>query len=158
MTVTGCGALGSSGHASGTENRPRQLHADVYPAESGNKIRQNSFAITLTTSSMRSRIALNGLKVLCDAPGFDAWHDTSTLVFEGTGPEGRYRGILRYRWIPFSVSSCPASTSAVHRSREEELALGAFYKYFAGEVSDVYLERAASLKDALLKLVTGIHV
>ena len=37
-------------------------------------------------------------------------------------------------------------------------ALLAFYKYFAGELADIYMKRADALKDAFFKLVTGIHV
>ncbi len=102
---------------------------------------------------------LNGLKVLSNAPGFDAWHDTSTLYFESTGPGGRQRGILRVSLDTFLGRQLPSmeitgTTDAARKS----WALAAFYKYFAGEVAEVYLERADAVRDALLKLVTGIHV
>ena len=37
-------------------------------------------------------------------------------------------------------------------------ALLAFYRYFAGELADIYMQRADAVKDAFFKLVTGIHV
>ena len=102
---------------------------------------------------------LKGLKVLWDAPGFDSWHDTSTLYFENIGPAGRHRGILRVSLETFLGTQLPSmeitgTTDAARKS----WALIAFYKYFAGELADIYLKRADALKDVLFKLVTGIHV
>ena len=102
---------------------------------------------------------LNGLKVLCNAPGFDSWHDTSTVYFESTGPGGWQRGILRVSLETFLREQLPSmEITGTSDAARKSWALAAFYKYFAGELADVYLERADAVRDAFFKLVTGIHV
>jgi hypothetical protein len=102
---------------------------------------------------------LDGLKVLSDAPGFDAWHDTSTLYFRRTGPDGLQRGVLRLSIETFMRMQLPSMTiTGTSDPARQSWALLAFYKYFAGELADVYMKRADALKDALIQLVTRIHV
>ncbi len=103
--------------------------------------------------------AVNGLEGAVRRPRLHAWHDTSTLYFEGNGPWGRYRGILRVPLDTFLGQQLPSmEISGTSDASRKSWALAAFYKYFAGEVADVYLGRADALRDALVKLVTGIHV
>ena len=74
---------------------------------------------------MTSSSVLNGLKVLSDAPGFDAWHDTSTLYIEGSEPSGRYRGILRVPLDTFLGQQLPSIEISGHlRCIEEKLGAG----------------------------------
>jgi choline dehydrogenase-like flavoprotein len=102
---------------------------------------------------------LDGVKVLCDAPGLDAWHDTSTLYFQRSGPDGFHRGVLRLSIETFVRLQLPSfkitGTSDLAR---QSWALLAFYKYFAGELADIYTKRLETFQNTLIKLVTSIHV
>lgn len=102
---------------------------------------------------------LDGVKVLADAPGFDTWHDTSTVYATLTGPSGWQRGVLRVSIETFVREQMPSFliTGTTDPARQS-WALLAFYKYFAGELIDIYMKRADAVKDALFKLVTSIHV
>lgn len=102
---------------------------------------------------------LDGVKVLDNAPGFDAWHDTATLYVQLTSPEGRQRGVLRLSIETFMQKQMPSMrvTGTTDPARQS-WALLAFYKYFASELADIYMQRADAVKDALFKLVTSIHV
>ena len=76
----------------------------------------------------------------------------------GTGV-GWQRGVLR-----ISIeSSCerrlpPTWITGTNDPARQSWALLAFYKYFGGELADIYMKRAEAWKDALIKLVTSIHV
>ena len=158
MRVTGCGALRRSGGEMGFEIRSASFMQMFIPHTPGTKS-PKYFRYDLRYIINEKPYALNGLKVLSDAPGFDAWHDTSTLYFEGNGPRGRYRGILRVPLDTFLRQQLPSmEISGTTDAARKCWALGAFYKYFAGELADVYLGRGDALRDAFLKLVTGIHV
>jgi choline dehydrogenase-like flavoprotein len=109
---------------------------------------------------------MNGLKVLRDAPGFDSWHDTSTVYYEA-GPareDGELkvveeRGILRVPVDIFLRVQLPSmDITGTDDPARKSWALLAFYKYFAAQLADIYMKRADALRDALFKLVTEIHV
>jgi choline dehydrogenase-like flavoprotein len=105
------------------------------------------------------KYALDGVKVLDDAPGFDAWHDTATLYVQLTSPEGLQRGVLRLSIETFIRKQMPSMRiTGTNDPARQSWALLAFYKYFASELSDIYMQRADAVKDALFKLVTSIHV
>jgi hypothetical protein len=102
---------------------------------------------------------LEGVKVLADQPGFDAWHDTSTLYVQFTSPKGFHRGVLRVSIETFVRDQMPsARITGTRDPARRSWALLAFYKYFAVELVDIYMKRADAIKDALIKLVTSIHV
>ena len=102
---------------------------------------------------------LDGLKVLRDAPGFDSWHDTSTVYFEISSAADRLRGVLRVSVEAFVQQQLPSMTiTGTDDPARQSWALVAFYKYFARELASIYMKRADMLADAFLKLVTGIHV
>ncbi len=104
--------------------------------------------------------------MLQDAPGFDSWHDTSTVYYEAgpaqDGEEPRVvdeRGILRVPLDWFLRNQLPSmDVIGTDDPARKSWALLAFYKYFAGQLTDIYMQRADALKDALFKLVTEIHV
>jgi choline dehydrogenase-like flavoprotein len=102
---------------------------------------------------------LDGVKVLADAPGFDAWHDTATLYVQLRTPEKFYRGVLRVSIETFMRVQMPSMwITGTNDPARQSWALLAFYKYFGGELADIYLQRADAVKDALFKLLTSIHV
>ena len=94
-------------------NRRRQFPTDVRPAGS-QPSDLKFFRYHLRYVVDEQPYVLNGLKVLSNAPGFDAWHDTSTLYFEASrGRVAGSVGFFAYRWTPFSADSCPAWRSPV---------------------------------------------
>jgi hypothetical protein len=103
---------------------------------------------------------IDGVKVLHNAPGFDAWHDTSTLYFDSTGPGGRHHlGVLRVSIETFLRSQLPSmNVTGTHDLARKSWALLAFFQYFAWELSEIYLERFDDWKQAFIKLLTAIHV
>jgi hypothetical protein len=102
---------------------------------------------------------LHGVKVLDNQPGFDVWHDNSTVYFQSTGPGGPLRGILRVSLDTFlNVQMRSMQVTGTTDPARQSWALLAFYKYFANEITEVYMARADAMKDALFKLVTSIHV
>jgi choline dehydrogenase-like flavoprotein len=102
---------------------------------------------------------IDGVKVLEDAPGFDAWHDTSTVYAQLTSPTGFHRGVLRVSIETFVRKQMPSMRiTGTNDPARQSWALLAFYQYFAGELTDIYMTRAEAVKDALIKLVTSIHV
>ena len=81
---------------------------------------------------------LNGVKVLRDAPGFDSWHDTSTVYFEA-GPAGetgdlalvRERGVLRVPVDRFLQAQLPSmNITGTDDPARKSWALVAFFRYF----------------------------
>lgn len=102
---------------------------------------------------------LDGVKVLADEPGFDAWHDTATLYVQLTSPAQCHRGVLRLSIEQFVRAQMPSMRiTGTRDAARQSWALIAFYKYFAGELADIYMKRAEAVKDALFKLMTSIHV
>jgi choline dehydrogenase-like flavoprotein len=103
---------------------------------------------------------LDALKVLIDSPGADLWHDTATLYFEisgGTGP--LQRGILRVSIEDFLRVQMPsAEPTGTSDPARKSWALVAFYKYFAGELAAVYMERADEFRDMLSQFFTNVYV
>ena len=80
--------------------------------------------------------AINGLKVLRDAPGFDSWHDTSTVYYEAgpTRADGQLkvqeRGILRVPVDIFLRVQLPSmNITGTDDPARRSWALLAFYKY-----------------------------
>jgi choline dehydrogenase-like flavoprotein len=106
------------------------------------------------------RSVIHAWKVLRNAPGFDAWVDASTLffeVFEGAKPT--HRGVMRVPIEKFLREQLPSmDVTGTDDAARRSWALGAFYKYFVGELAEVYMMDAKKLQDLLWKLVTGIHV
>lgn len=103
---------------------------------------------------------LNGIKVLCDSPGMDLWHDTSTLFFELIPPNGHVRrGILRVSIEAF-LNTQLRSTEVFGTTDDarRSWALVAFYKYFAAQLKSVYSQRADTFIDLLTEMVTTINV
>ena len=99
-------------------------------------------------------------KVLRNAPGFDAWLDASTLFFEiFEGSTLTHRGVMRVPIDTFLRTQLPSmNITGTEDSARKSWALAAFYKYFVGELAEVYMMDAKKLQDLLWKLVTGIHV
>ena len=109
-----------------------------------------------------STATLEGLKVLRDAPGFDAWNDTSVLYFDIIDDDrhrSRQRGIMRISVEDFLRGQLPSvEITGTSDTARKSWALGAFYKYFATELAAVYVKRAGALKEFFVKLLTTIHV
>jgi choline dehydrogenase-like flavoprotein len=103
---------------------------------------------------------MHAWKVLRNAPGFDAWLDSSTLFFEITEPPRlTHRGVMRVSIDKFLRSQLPSmDITGTDDAARRSWALAAFYKYFAGELAEVYMMDAKKLQDLLWKLVTGINV
>lgn len=177
LKVKGCAEMvaGRSGAAGAAEQKPAEgetrgfeiagdssLHIFVRAPERDDR---KFFCYRLRYVLDERPYVMNGIKVLRDAPGFDSWHDTSTVYFEA-GPEQApgvpevvHRGILRVPVDRFLRGQLPSmDITGTDDPARKSWALVAFYKYFARELAEVYMKRADTLKDALVKLVTQIHV
>ena len=106
------------------------------------------------------KCVIHAWKVLRNAPGFDVWLDTSTLFFEMfEGSKLTHRGVMRVPIEKFLRMQLPSmDITGTDDDARKSWALAAFYKYFVGELAEVYMMDAEKLKDLLWKLVTGIHV
>jgi hypothetical protein len=104
-------------------------------------------------------LKLTGRKVLRDAPGLDLWNDTSTVYFEMTRGQRRQRGVLRVSLEDFMQHQLRSlDVGGTSDPAKKSWALTAFYKYFIGELAEVYVPRGDALRDALATLLTTIHV
>jgi choline dehydrogenase-like flavoprotein len=106
---------------------------------------------------------MDALKVLRDSPGFDAWQDSSTLYFEIYDPHDpkarRKRGIVRVSLERFLREQLRSMTvTGTRDAARRSWALAAFYKYFGGQLMDVYASRTEALTRLLGSLLKEIHV
>jgi len=108
-----------------------------------------------------SPVVINALKVLRDSAGFDAWHDTATSYFEMHAPAlpRLQRGILRVSFERFLREQLRSmNVTGTNDPSRRSWALAAFYKYFGGELLEVYASRIDTLTQLLGNLLTEIHV
>jgi len=126
------------------------------------KVPLRFFRYQLFFTEEGQRYCLVGLKVLSNDPGFDLWHDTSTVFFEirPVGWRGPLRrGVMRVSLEDFlNVQLREMQITGTGDPARKSWALAAFYKYFVGELMTVYVDRADALKSALMKALTEIHV
>jgi choline dehydrogenase-like flavoprotein len=107
----------------------------------------------------QKKYSLNGLKVLHDQPGFDVWHDTSTVYFEVSDGARWWRGIMRVPAQDFLETQLPSMTvTGTTDPARMSWALTSFYRYFAGELSQVYIRRQRDLWKFLGKVLTATSV
>jgi choline dehydrogenase-like flavoprotein len=134
------------------------------PASSPERLRFFRYRLDFLEGGRKYRLA--GLKMLRDAPGFDMWSDTSTLYVEirpadgiDDGARSVRHGIVRIpieRFLADQLSSF--DVTGTDDAARKSWALAAFYRYFAGELLTVYMDRAGMVKHLLTSLLTGIHV
>lgn len=166
IAVTGRVTLGKPPSESRTYvlTRDSFLQMFVKPSDDSKPTRFFRYKL-LGLDSDSHKCQIDALKVLRDAPGFDVWHDSSSLYFEisdGSEVSGRskvQRGVLRVSIETFLRKQLKSMEITGTKDDARKIwALAAFYKYFAGELCTVYMKRADKLTELLRNLLMGIHV
>jgi choline dehydrogenase-like flavoprotein len=139
-------------------NRESTLQIFVRPSnDGGTPERQFHYVLRFGRGTEAGEIY--GIKVLRNEQGLDLWTDTSTLYIHMVTGKRLYAGIVRVSIGDFLEKQLPSMnvTNTKDQARRS-WALAAFYKYFAGELADVYVTRPGAVKEFFTKLLTEIHV
>lgn len=107
------------------------------------------------------QLELNGIKILDNQAGFDIWHDTSTLYFEivrSKNQDRLTRGILRLHAEELLVGQLKSfkATGTTDPARQS-WALAAFFRFFSGQLSRIYLPELDHVKKVLVNIVNHTH-
>lgn len=103
---------------------------------------------------------VNGVKMLSNDPGMDAWQDASTIFFELEGFQRiRHRGIMRVSLQDFLNEQIQSlDVTGTSDTARKSWALAAFYKYFASELAQVYSSPVNRMVRLFAQAAMGIHV
>ncbi len=117
------------------------------------------FRYALQFGAGRDAGQLFGAKVLRTHKDLDLWIDTSTIYLYLSAAGRSYRGVARVSISDFLQRQLPSmDVTNTNDQARRSWALAAFYKYFVGELAEVYMKRPEAVREFFTKLLTDIHV